>query len=80
MCGRKTLDLLHHRTYDWNVGRLGLQERIGMAYYRELRLDELVTWLLEKNPVVRLTDAEALQLATALLDKFDMLTYSKTAQ
>lgn len=51
-----------------------------MSYYRELRLDELVTWLLEKNPVVRLTDAEALQLATALLDKFDMLTHSKTAQ
>ncbi len=51
-----------------------------MAYYRELRVDELVTWLLDKNPVVRLTDAEALALATALLDKFDMLTYSKTAQ
>ena len=51
-----------------------------MSYYREIRIDELVTWLLEKNPVVRLTDSEALQLATALLNKFDILGSSQTAQ
>lgn len=51
-----------------------------MSYYREIRLDELVTWLLEKNSVVKLTDNEALQLATALLEKFDVMGASKTAQ
>lgn len=51
-----------------------------MSYYREIRLDELVTWLLEKNPVVRLNDAEALQLASAILEKYDVMGTSTTAQ
>lgn len=51
-----------------------------MSYYREIRLDELVTWLLEKNSVVKLNDQEALALATAILDKYDVLGSSLTAQ
>lgn len=51
-----------------------------MSYYREIRLDELITWLLDKNPVVVLTDQEALQLASAILEKFDVMGTSQTAQ
>lgn len=51
-----------------------------MSYYREIRLDELVTWLLEKNSAVKLNDNEALQLATAILEKFDVMGTSTTAQ
>lgn len=51
-----------------------------MSYYREIRLDELVTWLLEKDSVIKLNDNEALRLASALLDKFDIMGSSNTAQ
>lgn len=53
-----------------------------MSYYRPVRVEELVAWLLEKGyaeeePGFGHVDAQA--LAEALTNKFDMLFESKTA-
>lgn len=50
-----------------------------MAYYREMRVDEISAWLLE-NQVVELTELEAVELAEAILDRFDIMGPSNTAQ
>lgn len=52
-----------------------------MSYYREVRRDELVAWLLEKGyaeerPGYGHVDAET--LADALIARFDVLTTSDT--
>lgn len=47
-----------------------------MSYYRPMRVDELVKWLVE-NEFVHELDAPA--LAEALVEKFDVLGYSSTA-
>lgn len=52
-----------------------------MAYYRAMRVDELVAWLLERGyaedrPGYGHVDAET--LANELIDSFDVMGYSGT--
>lgn len=53
-----------------------------MAYYRPIRIDELTPWILEqvkKENLISDNQIDAKALATALLNKFDVLGYSQTA-
>lgn len=54
-----------------------------MSYYREVRHDELVAWLLEKGFAEETTGfghVSAADLATAILDRFDVMGPSNTSQ
>lgn len=53
-----------------------------MSYYREVRQDELVAWLLDKGYAEEESGyghASAEELASALLARFDVLGHSNTA-
>lgn len=54
-----------------------------MSYYREVRLDELTAWLLEKGFAEEKSGyghVSAEELATAILDRFDVMGPATTAQ
>lgn len=53
-----------------------------MSYYRPIRIDELTPWLADyiaKNNLINDDQIDAAALATAILDKYDVLGHSKTA-
>lgn len=50
-----------------------------MAYFRAMRVDELVAWLLERGYAEEASGhghVSAEELATALVDTFDVMGYS----
>lgn len=52
-----------------------------MAYFRAMRVDELVAWLLEKGYAEETSGyghVSAEELAAALVDAFDVLGYAST--
>lgn len=54
-----------------------------MSYYREIRLDELTAWLLDKGFAEERSGyghVSAEELALAILEKFDVMGSANTAQ